>query len=162
YHKPLRFLRSQARGTSTSRIRTASARPPWRRSVCSVAQKDLAGVCNQTTGSRPWLLQQSRPRRSMPGRLRKRVAWRNSLGPTPSLGRPGAGASPACRPLLQPPGRDQGGQAIDVFAMPVARVPLALAGRFLAIKVDVVRLLGPDLLQPKTLAEVTRDETEEV
>jgi hypothetical protein len=33
YHKPLRFFRSQARGTSTSRINTASARPPCRYST---------------------------------------------------------------------------------------------------------------------------------
>jgi hypothetical protein len=44
YHRPLQFFRSQARGMSTSRINTASARPPYRVIVCSVAQKDLAGV----------------------------------------------------------------------------------------------------------------------
>ena len=50
YHKPLRFLRSQARGTSTSKIKTASARPPCRLIVCSVAQKDLAEKAGLSKG----------------------------------------------------------------------------------------------------------------
>jgi hypothetical protein len=49
YQRPLRLFRSQARGTSTSRISTASARPPCRLIVCNVAQNDLAGVCSQIT-----------------------------------------------------------------------------------------------------------------
>jgi hypothetical protein len=55
YHRPLQFFRNQARGTSPSRIETASARPPWRWMVCSVAQKDLAGPCSQTTDQQPRL-----------------------------------------------------------------------------------------------------------
>jgi hypothetical protein len=90
YHRPLPFLRSQARGTSTSKITTTSARPPCRWMASSVAPKDLAGPCGQTTGQRPRLWPPSQPRRSMPGRLRRRVARRRRRGPIPSRpGRPG-------------------------------------------------------------------------
>src|SRR5262249_51347234 len=43
-------LRSQRRGTSTSRMTTDSIRPPWRLTVCSTAQADRAAAWNQTAG----------------------------------------------------------------------------------------------------------------
>jgi hypothetical protein len=66
-------------------VTTASARPPCCSIVWSVARKDFAGVCSQTTGSRPLRLPQSRPRRPGgphgsaasrrgPGRVRGRAA----------------------------------------------------------------------------------------
>jgi len=46
YHRPLRERRSQERGTSTSRVRTASMREPCRQATCIAAQLDFPSVTN--------------------------------------------------------------------------------------------------------------------
>src|SRR5689334_3079467 len=145
---------------------TASARPPCRLTVCRVAQKDLAGVCSQTTGSRPWLLLHKRPRRSMPGRLRIRVAWRSNMGRLLRAGTAGGRAiPPARRPRLQTTGRDQGGQPVGVLAVVPAAEPLAVTGAARPVEVDVVRLpvgLQADLADLEAPAVVGRDRGQQV
>jgi hypothetical protein len=68
YYSPFFERRSQERGTSTSRMTTASMRPPWRRTVCQPAHAEQDGECSQTTGFLPRLLLHSRPARKMLGR----------------------------------------------------------------------------------------------
>src|SRR5262245_40287361 len=46
YHRPLRERRSQERGTSTSRVMTASMREPCRQATCIAAQLDFPSVAN--------------------------------------------------------------------------------------------------------------------
>jgi hypothetical protein len=66
---------------------------------------------------------------------------------------------------LQPAGADQGGQAVGVLAVPVAREAHALARAAFGADVDVVLrrfALGADLLDEEAQAEFRRDTGEEV
>jgi len=51
YHRPLRERRSHERGTSTSRVMTASMREPCRQATCIAAQPDFPSVASQTASS---------------------------------------------------------------------------------------------------------------
>src|SRR5262249_49881941 len=93
-------------------------------------------------------------------RLRAGVAWRTNMGPTPSRwdGR-GVGESPGPSALLQPAGRDEGGQPVAVLAVAPLQEALALARLLVPVEVDVVgafTLPGfePDLPQREAPAEV--------
>src|SRR5258708_1735428 len=74
YQSPFLLLRSQDRGTSTSRTTVLSTRPPCRLTTWRTAHQVLAGQHAQTTGSLPlaWLV--SRPSRRTELRLRAEVA----------------------------------------------------------------------------------------
>src|SRR5262249_28782858 len=61
YPRPLRERRSQERGTSTSRVRTASMRAPCRHATCIAAQLDFPSLASQTALSCPCDVEQSNP-----------------------------------------------------------------------------------------------------
>jgi hypothetical protein len=63
YHSPLRFRRSQERGTSSSRTTVLSTRPPCHLTMWSRAHQLRACEQAHTTGSLPRLGSDSRPRR---------------------------------------------------------------------------------------------------
>src|SRR5207247_1533197 len=77
--RPLRDRRSQDRGTSTSRVTTASIRPPCRPTTCQPAHHDLTGACSQTTCSRPCDFEHSSPCRWIFERLRISVVCLSSM-----------------------------------------------------------------------------------
>ncbi|HKB38356.1 MAG TPA: hypothetical protein VKD72_18075 [Gemmataceae bacterium] len=53
YHRPVGERRSQERGTSTSRVRTASMREPCRQATCIAAQLDFPSVAGSCYADRP-------------------------------------------------------------------------------------------------------------
>src|SRR5262249_40835192 len=105
-----------------------SMRPPWRRTVCSSAQAVLPGPCSQTTSSLPSERAQSRPRRWMPGRFRRKVAWRSSMAGCPPLAAGGGRVVPPApvASWLELPRLPQRPDGVGVLA--VAAVGVALAG----------------------------------
>src|SRR5262249_38295842 len=126
YQSPLRERRSQDRGTSTSRVTTASMRAPCRQATCIAAQLDFSLVASQTAFSQPWDFEQSSPCRWMLGRLRIRVACLSFML-APFLKRRAGVGVPGRRWRLQLATLLEREQAFDVFAMAVLGVARASA-----------------------------------
>src|SRR5262249_14827442 len=86
YQSPLRDRRSHDRGTSTSRVTTASIRAPCRQATCIAAQLEFPSVASHTAFNRPSDFEQSSPLRWMLGRLRIGVACLSNMAPSKAKG----------------------------------------------------------------------------
>src|SRR5262249_3473583 len=116
YQSPLRDRRSHERGTSTSRVMTASMRAPCRQATCIAAHDDFPSVANQTAFNRPCDFEHSSPCRWILGRLRIGVACLRSM-PAPFLKRrAGVGVPGAKGGGLQLAELLEREQSHDVFA----------------------------------------------